>query len=579
MSSPHSQDISRWLPNDILLDIMEISSKSDQASLCLVSKLFHALCLPILNRTVHLNYCASSIAFCSALIADPTRAEAVRSLTVVEFSSPWDRPARKRRSEVLMAALELMLMLEHLSIRYDILADEHAVALLEHRTFPRLLTCAISPPISYSRVNKIGDLLAAFWARHPTLTGIHFFSTIGASPSVRMDLPNLQCYDGPADVMRSIVCGGLKEARIEWDPFKVDNDILTVLKSKTRPDIPFILSVIAHPTDCGQITERAAREMPQMRTLHLDPLDKVWLLDHPFRDVVAFLSRFTRLGYFGIEGRVLENRRTEADRDTMEAWTVACPTLEACCLNGFAWREVDGTWQECSLDEFRTMAGLPEAGRRDAEVLQCTVIITVTESGMPECQQISETLGMTAGWNVCVPDPFPPRGLAVTEDTIAERNELSEFVANPLKLRQYLRIPVPAHQKALTRLLLSSHTLGVEILRYAEWYRVRAPREFRFCHFCRQGVETEAHAMIACSAPALAALCHSFIQDVYELVSEWLRNWNSSEDFLRMLVQTRDFDVLQRLAKYTFEVFAEYETSSQRCLANASILDHELGAL
>jgi hypothetical protein len=73
-------------------------------------------------------------------------------------------------------------------------------------------------------------------------------------------------------------------------------------------------------------------------------------------------------------------------------------------------------------------------------------------------------------------------------------------------------------------------------------------------------VETEAHAMIACSAPALAALCHSFIQDVYELVSEWLRNWNSSEDFLRMLVQTRDFDVLQRLAKYTFEVFAEYGT-------------------
>jgi hypothetical protein len=31
--------------------------------------------------------------------------------------------------------------------------------------------------------------------------------------------------------------------------------------------------------------------------------------------------------------------------------------------------------------------------------------ITVTESGMPECQQISETLGMTAGWKVCVPEP------------------------------------------------------------------------------------------------------------------------------------------------------------------------------
>ncbi|KAJ7839102.1 hypothetical protein B0H13DRAFT_1513857, partial [Mycena leptocephala] len=131
-----------------------------------------------------------------------------------------------------------------------------------------------------------------------------------------------------------------------------------------------------------------------------------------------------------------------------------------------------------------------------------------------------------------VPVQFPPRGLAMTEDTIAEvrkdlehacakwlgdtvagmssrlpliqgrleRNELGEFVANPLKLRQYLRIPVPAHRKALTRLILSSHTLGVEILRYTERYRVRAPREFRFCRFCRRGVETEAHAMITCSA-------------------------------------------------------------------------------
>ncbi|KAJ7837620.1 hypothetical protein B0H13DRAFT_1553412, partial [Mycena leptocephala] len=100
-----------------------------------------------------------------------------------------------------------------------------------------------------------------------------------------------------------------------------------------------------------------------------------------------------------------------------------------------------------------------------------------------------------------VPVQFPPRRL--TDDTIAgirkdletacgkwlgdtvagmssrlpliqgrlERNERDQLVANPLKLRQYLHIPVPAHRKSLTRLLLSSHTLGVEILRYAERYR------------------------------------------------------------------------------------------------------------
>ncbi|KAJ7144692.1 hypothetical protein C8R46DRAFT_823739, partial [Mycena filopes] len=87
-----------------------------------------------------------------------------------------------------------------------------------------------------------------------------------------------------------------------------------------------------------------------------------------------------------------------------------------------------------------------------------------------------------------------------------EKNEDGKFVANALKFRQYLRIPVPAHRKALTRLLLSSHTLSVEILRYDERLKKRAPRAFRFCRFCRLGVETEAHALIVCTVPALTAL-------------------------------------------------------------------------
>ncbi|KAJ7158082.1 hypothetical protein C8R46DRAFT_839617, partial [Mycena filopes] len=79
-----------------------------------------------------------------------------------------------------------------------------------------------------------------------------------------------------------------------------------------------------------------------------------------------------------------------------------------------------------------------------------------------------------------------------------ERNENGDFIATASKLRQYLRVPVPAHRKALTRLLLSAHTLGVEILRYDERGRKRAPRAFRFCRFCRRGVESEGHALIVC---------------------------------------------------------------------------------
>ncbi|KAJ7748694.1 hypothetical protein B0H16DRAFT_1725506 [Mycena metata] len=134
-----------------------------------------------------------------------------------------------------------------------------------------------------------------------------------------------------------------------------------------------------------------------------------------------------------------------------------------------------------------------------------------------------------------------------------DRNEDSVLVPIAAKLRQYLRIPMPAHRKAFTRLVLSAHTLSVEILRYDERHRKRTPREFRVCRFCRRSVETEAHALIACSSPALVTLRHAFLVDIFRMVPEMPRQWESAEDFLRAMVQSKDFDLLQRLAKYTYE--------------------------
>jgi hypothetical protein len=71
-----------------------------------------------------------------------------------------------------------------------------------------------------------------------------------------------------------------------------------------------------------------------------------------------------------------------------------------------------------------------------------------------------------------------------------ERNEDGNFVETSLKLQQYLRVPVPAHRKALTRLYVSCHTLGIEVLRYKERYRKRTPQEWRLCCFCGRDVET-----------------------------------------------------------------------------------------
>jgi hypothetical protein len=142
-----------------------------------------------------------------------------------------------------------------------------------------------------------------------------------------------------------------------------------------------------------------------------------------------------------------------------------------------------------------------------------------------------------------------------------EPNEDGNYVEMALKLRQYLRVPVPAHRKAITRLYLSSHTLAIEILRYKERYRQRTPRAFRFCRFCRKAVESESHALLGCmSEEALIVLRREFLVDVYELVPDLPRTWASLDALLLALAQCRSFDVTQRLAKYTFDVFDVYST-------------------
>jgi hypothetical protein len=60
--------------------------------------------------------------------------------------------------------------------------------------------------------------------------------------------------------------------------------------------------------------------------------------------------------------------------------------------------------------------------------------------------------------------------------------------------------------------------------------------------------------------PELAVLRRDFLRDVYELVPDFLQTWATQavDTFLLALVQCRDFDVTQRLAKLTFDVFAVY---------------------
>ncbi|PBK79030.1 hypothetical protein ARMGADRAFT_879905, partial [Armillaria gallica] len=69
-----------------------------------------------------------------------------------------------------------------------------------------------------------------------------------------------------------------------------------------------------------------------------------------------------------------------------------------------------------------------------------------------------------------------------------------------LTLRHYLDVKIKDHRKALTWMLLSSHMLAIERLRWRELGRPRLERDHRKCRFCKIVVESPEHAMLGCTS-------------------------------------------------------------------------------
>ncbi|KAJ7218848.1 hypothetical protein C8J57DRAFT_957852, partial [Mycena rebaudengoi] len=77
-------------------------------------------------------------------------------------------------------------------------------------------------------------------------------------------------------------------------------------------------------------------------------------------------------------------------------------------------------------------------------------------------------------------------------------SETGKLVKKPLDFRHYLRVNVPDHRVALTRMVLSSHSLAIERRRWKERGKKPVPKEWRLCRFCQVHIEEPAHAMFVC---------------------------------------------------------------------------------
>jgi hypothetical protein len=123
-------------------------------------------------------------------------------------------------------------------------------------------------------------------------------------------------------------------------------------------------------------------------------------------------------------------------------------------------------------------------------------------------------------------------------------------------MRHYLTmVKTQKHREALTSLMLSTHLLAVEILRYVDHAHQPVPRDERLCRFCKNEVETPEHALITCEhSESLVELRAIFLGQLFTTLPDLRVQMMelSNTDFLRAIIYPRPTIAL--VAKYAYEV-------------------------
>ncbi|KAJ7619580.1 hypothetical protein FB45DRAFT_931140 [Roridomyces roridus] len=344
--------ITRWLPNEVLTEIIQHAHKSDQATLCRVSKLFHALVLPILLQTVVLTTRDRGPefleAFCRAMLRNPARADSVLSLTFVNGSRN-EVPAE----DVLIESLELMRRLERFFIT-DMRPDG-VISRLATLTFPNLLSCLLRGVST-----KIWNLhFAQFLRRHLTITHLR----LGCTDSDRQDyglvpqgtlLPRLQYYDGALGLLFAFPTHSLVAVRALWTPDTPS--LVQRFSALTSPNLTSLQFQNFFAAQASSIIMHLSTHVPYCKNFKLHtygPTISVIIAN----DICAYLPRFNRLAYLLFTSDTKDDIDNAPRLGAFQAWANICPSLRGCCIGKIGWRKVGEEWEECSGEVIHLEAG------------------------------------------------------------------------------------------------------------------------------------------------------------------------------------------------------------------------------
>ncbi|KAJ7036592.1 hypothetical protein C8F04DRAFT_1394176 [Mycena alexandri] len=367
------KSIARWLPNEVISEIIQAAPPHDQASLCRTTTLFQGLGVPLLYRVVDLKTVASVEAFCSTIASHTAKfAKLVRSLTV-------DAHAFQYIYQLIVPLFECVKVLLDIESLYILGPPAYMQGPAQEwssLTLPRLLYCTLYTSDRHWTSNEGLGTLSSFLVRHPTLKSVTIRDSAQfewPSTAARIPLPNLQRICAPAKVFPRIIVDGLKEARLEWE-FRDEvhmwppEPIFLALKATTRRENSFVCSIFCSNFELPSIMASASMHIPHAKALRIVVgdlrSDDAGLRSRDIQCVKKYLSRFTGLEFFSLEILFEQWERvsfgaTEADDQlTVHDFGDLCSTLQACRLNQNACRRMNGTWERFPLDDFFPLAGI-----------------------------------------------------------------------------------------------------------------------------------------------------------------------------------------------------------------------------
>ncbi|KAJ6585652.1 hypothetical protein B0H19DRAFT_1110379 [Mycena capillaripes] len=343
--------ISRWLPNEIISQIILAAPTADRAALCRASKLFHGIGVLVLYRVVNMHSPVSIDAFSRTILSNSSLAPMVRSLSAHRHQ--W---SDFKLITTMLTSFGLLLHLEHLVISVVLWQEEHRHAFLQW-SFPRLVSCHLGLS---TVVGTVPPIVSSFLRRHSSLKSVSspWGGSIQADPSAPLPLPHLRNFRGPADVI-PLISGArdLEEVSLSWGDKQSGQDaekIIRILKSMTRDDIPFICSNNHCYVFVVELLDSISRNLPQTKTLQM----RAYRFD---KEILAhlknYLPRFASLLFLSVTTYFDHTWLNDGEvRNIFHDIVDACPSLKACRFNTYAWRKANATWEEYPAEDFPDLA-------------------------------------------------------------------------------------------------------------------------------------------------------------------------------------------------------------------------------